>query len=147
MIPDLKWMIGQSIKEIEKKDYTWFFRLDDGTVIGTEDSWRLVGAERIVMTSEDHGQQFGHDSPVDAADIVKAETKGKALTHAEVDMKTGDLTLSIASTSLTFLCLSSGYEAWRITHGDLEYICTGGGTVVDAGKGKTSEPVAPPDLQ
>ncbi len=145
MIPDLKWMVGRSIKEIEKKDYTWFFRFDDGTVIATEDCWRLVGAGKLVVTSEDHGQQFGLDSPVNATDIVKAETNGKTVNNTEVDRNTGDLTLWIASNSLTFLCLSSGYEAWRITHGNFEYICTGSGKVVDTGKRKTSEPGAPPD--
>jgi hypothetical protein len=142
-MPDLRWMIGRSITEVEKKDYTWFFRFDDGTVIGTEDSWRLIVNAKIAITSEDHGHQFGHDTPVDAAGVVIAETNGKTVNRTVVDNTTGDLTLFLKSTFLTFLCLSSGYEAWRITHGDLEFICMGGGKVVKISNGKTSEPGAP----
>jgi hypothetical protein len=134
-------MIGRSITEVEKKDYTWFFRFDDGTVIATEDSWRLIANGRIAITSEDHGHPFGLDSPVDAAGVVKKETIGKTVNRTEVDKNTGDLTLFMESTFLAFLCLSAGYEAWRITHNDLEFICTGGGKVVEISRGKTSEQV------
>ncbi len=145
MIPDMKWMIGRSVTEVEKKDYTWFFRFDDGTVIGTEDSWRLIANGRIAITSEDHGHQFGLDSPVDAAAVVKAKTNGKTVGRTLVDNNTGDLTLFMESTFLTFFCLSAGYEAWRITHGETEFICKGGGKVVKISNGKTSEPGAEAD--
>jgi hypothetical protein len=131
MIPDMKWMIGRSITEVQKKDYTWFFRFDDGTVIGTEDCWRLIANGRIVITSEDHGHQFGLDSPVDAAGVVKAETNGKTVNRTVVDNNTGDLTLFMESTFLTFLCLSAGHEAWHITYTGLEFVCMGGGKVVE----------------
>lgn len=131
MIPYLKWMVGRSIQEIEKKDFTWFFRFDDGTVIATEDCWRLVSAGGIVVTSEDHEQQFGLNSPVNAADRVKSEMDGKTVAHVEVDRYTGDLTLAVPPMFLTFLCLSSGYEAWRLSHGDVEFVSTGGGKLVE----------------
>ncbi|HUL21010.1 MAG TPA: DUF6188 family protein [Thermodesulfobacteriota bacterium] len=137
----MKWMIGRSIAEVEKMDYTWFFRFDDGTVIATENCWRLVVATGIAVTSEDHGHQFGLATPLDAANVVKTKTNGKTINHAELDKNTGDLTLSMESTFLTFLCLSSGYEAWRITHGDLEFVCMGGGRVEQISRGKTSEQV------
>ena len=141
MIPDMKWMIGRSITEVEKTDYTWFFRFDDGTVIGTEDCWRLIANGRIVITSEDHGHQFGLDSPVDATGVIKAETNGKTVNGIEVDNNTGDLTLFMESTFLTFLCLSAGYEAWHMTHCEIEFICMGGGKVVEISRGKPSEQV------
>jgi hypothetical protein len=54
MTPDLNWMIGSSLVEVEKTDYTWFFSFDGGTVISTTDSsWRFVKAKGIVITSED----------------------------------------------------------------------------------------------
>lgn len=139
MTPDLKWMIGRSVVEVEKKDYTWFFWLDDGIVISTEDCWRLVTPTGITVTSEDHGQQFGLASPIDAADVARTETNGKIVNNSELDMSTGDITLSMESLSLTFFCMSSGYEAWHITRGDLELVCMGGGRVVEISKDRNSE--------
>jgi hypothetical protein len=139
MIPDLKWVIGRSVTEVEKKDYTWFFRFDDGTVISTDDCWRLGSTAGIVVTSADHGQQFGLASPINAADVVKTETNGKIVNNSELYKGTGDLSLSMESLSLTFFCLSSGYEAWHMTRGDLELVCMGGGRVVEISKDRNSE--------
>lgn len=127
MIPNLEWMIGLSIVAVEKKDYTWFFRLNDGAAIAATDSpWRLVTPKGIAITSEDHGHQFDLPNPVDAAEIVKPQALGRKIDNCEVDEKTGDLTLHMGSISLTVPCLSSGYEAWHVTHGSLEIVCTGG---------------------
>jgi hypothetical protein len=63
-------------------------------------------------------------------ELASAKTRRRTVDHAQVDRNTGDLTLGFGSVFLTFLCLSRGYEAWRLTHGSLELICTGGGKIV-----------------
>jgi hypothetical protein len=130
MIPDLKWLVGSSLTNIEKIDYTWAFRFGDGTVITTDGSpWRLVTETGVAVTSEDHGQQFGLPSSVDAAERLKTKAVGKTIDRAFVDSRTGDLTVAMGTSFLTFLCLSMGYESWHLTSGDLEFVCMGGGRV------------------
>jgi hypothetical protein len=130
MIPDLEWMIGSSLTDVEKTDYTWVFRFSDGTTITTTDSpWRLVGPEGILATSEDDGHQFGLPVPIDARQILRREAGGKAIENATVKETTGDLVLTMGQGSLEFLCLSMGYEAWHLTGANLEFVCMGGGRV------------------
>lgn len=131
MEPDITWLMGRRLAAIEKMDYSWFFRLDDGSVIATESTWRIVTRQGVVTTSEDHDQQFGLSAPVDAADVARKEIGGLAVTACNLDSRTGDLTLEFESVSLQFLCLSGGYESWRTTHGAQDLICTGGGKIVE----------------
>ena len=132
MIPNLKWMIGLSIVAVEKKDYTWFFRLNDGAVIAATDSpWRLVTPKGVAITSEDHGHQFGLPSPVDAAEIVKPQALGRRIDNCEVDKKTGTSSSTWDQFLLRSYVFSSGYEAWHLTHSSLEIVCTGGGKIVN----------------
>lgn len=128
---DISWLVGRRIAEIEKMDYTWFFRLDDGSVIATESTWRVVTPKGVAVTSDDHEQKFGLPSPLDAAAVAKDEIGKGAVTGAVVDSRTGDLNIEFGPASLHFLCLSSGYESWRSTHGHQDLICTGGGKIAE----------------
>lgn len=125
---ELKWIIGQRIKEMGKQDYTWFFDFDGGGSITTETTWRLVTAEGIKATSEDHGHKFGLPTPLDVIDVTKKAIGQETIKQYNVDPKTGDLLLYFDSNcELQFLNLSSGYESWHIVHGTQEIICMGGG--------------------
>ena len=57
--PHMTWLIGRTIKQVEKIDGSWCFVLDDASSIGTESPWRLVASGGIVVTSEDDGHPFG----------------------------------------------------------------------------------------
>ncbi len=127
MKPDMTWLVGRRVNEVEKKDYSWFFRLDDGSSIATESPWRLITADGIAVTSEDHGHQFGLPAPVDAAQVVKACIQDKTVERFELDDRTGDLCLHFGMTAIQFVTLSAGYEGWRTGHGDQQVICMGGG--------------------
>jgi hypothetical protein len=125
---DLKWLIGRRIKDIGKKDYTWFFDFEDGGSITTESSWRLVTVEGITATSADHGHKFGLPTPVDVIDVAKKTINQQTIKQYSLDSKTGDLFLYFDNNcEIQFLNLSSGYESWHIIYGAHEIICMGGG--------------------
>lgn len=144
MIPDLKWMIGLLLTEVQKVDYTWAFEFSDKTGITTESPWRLFGSKGIIATSEDHGHQFGLPIPVDVEQIMSTEVVGKAIENVILKETTGDLILAVGPNSIEFLCLSMGYESWHLTSTDLELVCMGGGKIVRY-REKASEPGAEPD--
>ena len=127
---DITWLVGRQFGQIEKMEWTWSLRLDDGSVIATESTWRLVTDQGVTVTSEDDGQQFGLPAPFDAASAVETELAGQTVSGFALDSTTGDLTIEFGSRRLQFLCLSSGYESWRLTHGAQDLICTGTGKVV-----------------
>ncbi len=127
---DLKWITGQRIKDMGKQDYTWFFEFDGSGSITTESTWRLVTAEGIKATSEDHGHKFGLPAPLDVIDVVKKTIDQQTIKQYNLDSKTGDLFLYFDNNcELQFLNLSSGYESWHIVHGAQEIISMGGGTL------------------
>jgi hypothetical protein len=128
MTIDLKWLIGNRVKELGKQNYTWFFDFDGGGNITTESTWRLVTADGIKVTSEDHGQKFGLPTPLDVVDVAKKTIEYQTINQYTVDPRTGDLILHFeGDCELQFLNLSSGYEAWHIVRGAKEIICMGGG--------------------
>jgi len=133
---DITWLVGRQFAQVEKMDYTWFLRLDDGSVIATESTWRLVTDQGVTVTSEDDGQQFGLPAPLDVASAVEKELAGQTVSGFGLDSITGDLTIEFESKRLQILCLSSGYESWRLTHGTQDLICTGGGNIVEFTQGK-----------
>lgn len=127
MTINLKWVIGNRIKELGKQDYTWFFAFDGGGSITTESTWRLITAEGIRATSDDHGQQFGLPVPFDGIDVVKKTIGQQTINRYNIEPRTGDLSLHFEDCALEFLNLSSGHESWHIVHGTDEIICMGGG--------------------
>ena len=126
--PDMTWLVGRTLKSVEKIDYSWLFVLDDGSSVGTESPWRLVTAQGIVITSEDDGHPFGLPAPVNAADRVTNTIGHNRISRFELRERTGDLVLYFAGdASIEFLNLSCGYDGWRTVHGRQEVICMGGG--------------------
>jgi hypothetical protein len=121
---------GARLQSVQKKDYTWFFGFTDSVRVTTESPWRLLFPDGIVVTSEDHGHQFGLPSPVDASAKVSMTLKKAPIRTSRIDASTGDLFLSFPDgTLLQFLQMSSGYEAWSLCVGDNTFICTGGGEI------------------
>ena len=119
---------GQFIVSLEKKDFTWFFSFSGSDVIATVSPWRLITPSGIIVTSEDHDQQFGLPAPVNTGGRVTKELGCDKISDLSHDPQTGDLFLRFSGDRyLQFLQLSCGYEAWRLYMGDLEYICMGGG--------------------
>jgi len=130
--PDLTWLVGRTLTKVQKDDYTWSFILDDGSGMFTEDTWRLIVAEGIAVTSEDDGHKFGLPAPVNAAERVTDTIGEKPIARFELRNRTNDLVLHFAGdVSIEFLNLSCGYDGWRTAHGQHEIICQGGGRLTE----------------
>jgi hypothetical protein len=124
-------IVGNELVSVERLDYSWFVGFGAGITVATEAHWRLIADGRIVVTSEDHGHQFGLPEPVDAAARLLARTRGHQSSGAAIDPSTGDLTIDfVERMQLQFLQTSLGYESWRLyVHGS-ETICGGGVQIV-----------------
>ena len=97
--------------------------------MATEAEWRLIKDGRIVVTSDDHGQQFGLPQPVDAAEELSSIV-GRTVDEAAISSTTGDLTIIFSGRAqLQLLQMSSGYESWRLFARDSQTICCGGGKI------------------
>jgi len=123
-------LIGRQLLSLEKKDFSWFFAFGPGVTLTTESPWRLLDQGRIVVSSEDHGHQFGLPAPVDAGLRVLSRAAGRTVEAASVASDSGDLILQFSGhVFLELLQLSSGYESWRLLVNGSESICMGGGSI------------------
>jgi len=128
---EVEQLVGQSLRSVEKKGYTWFFEFADDIAIATESPWRFMNAEAIVVTSEDHGHPFGLPTPVDAAERVLSGAAEQTVIAASIGRATGDLSIEFGHRlRLQLLQMSCAYESWRLHIRGSETICTGGGAIV-----------------
>ena len=58
--------VGKSLQSFEKMDRSWVFAFGESLSVSAEGLRRFVKAERIIVTSEDHQQQFALPSPFNA---------------------------------------------------------------------------------
>jgi Family of unknown function (DUF6188) len=121
-------LIGASLKSLEKKDYSWFFRFGESITIETESDWRCIADGHIVVTSSDHGQKFGLPAPVDAIAEIVPRISGRPVRAASIGEATGDLQIDFGDgLQLQFIQMSSGYESWHLMSPGFSIICGGGG--------------------
>ena len=121
-------LLGCALLSLEKKDYSWFFHFGERITIENESAWRFIADGHILVSSEDHGHQFGLPSPVDAVAETLSRTARRVVHTAFIDDVTGDLHLDFeGDMQLQFLQMSSGYESWRLSLPGAEIICGGGG--------------------
>jgi hypothetical protein len=139
MPEDLKSFVGASLESMETLDYSWFFRFGEPLLIATESPWRFITPDGIIVTSEDHGHQFGLPHPVDATERVMSRLAGLHVQSVSCDAKTGDLFVSFGERLyLQFLQLSCGYESWRAFTSEGQSICIGGGKIAYFPRAKNS---------
>jgi hypothetical protein len=114
-----------------RRENDWVLSLDNGAQVFIECLWRLVEAGRVQITSQDHDQQFGLPTPLDAAAEVNRRLAAKPVEQAKLQAGTLDLELHFEH-DLSFQIIpdSSGYEAWRARVPTAEFIATGGGEMV-----------------
>lgn len=104
--------------------------VSDGDVFIHTTFWRLVGSDRILVTSEDDRQQFGLPQPVDAAEEFNDALAKIRITDVGVDSVTGDLFISFPSYRLEIITRSMAYETWEIGRtgaGDTLFVGANGG--------------------
>ncbi|WP_340645784.1 hypothetical protein [Phenylobacterium sp.] len=125
---------------VEKREYDWTFAfggaqmsglaVSGGCVVVTETLWRLIDVDRVVLTSEDHGHQFGLPAPLDAQLEIRALLASAVVVTASVDPRTADIALTFDSGSrLEIISTSSGYESWQayFIDGDQDVALVGAG--------------------
>jgi Family of unknown function (DUF6188) len=133
MTCDLDWLIGRPLVEVIIQDGpSWGFRFGDGTEVRADSPWRLIRSGRIVLCSEDHGQRYGHSSPIEAAVTCRTMLGGAVVQTAKVRDGTRDIIIDFESGDrLEVIPLSSGFESWQIAApGGMITIAQGGGNLV-----------------
>ena len=124
----LGWLVGRRFQSLSRLEYGWVAVFDRDVKIVIECLWRLVQSDRIQVTSEDDGQQFGLPAPLDAAAEVNARIAEAVIEAVEVRQGLLDLTLHFSTGhSLQIVPDSSGYEAWNVSNGSKQFIALGGG--------------------
>ena len=128
IVSHFSWLVGRRFVRVERSDFDWQFHLDDDTIIVVECLWRLICTNRIRLTSEDDGHQFGLPAKLLAADELNTKLAHKEIERVELRDGTLDLRLTFASTlTLEIIPDSSGYEAWNVTGPQGSWIAVGGG--------------------
>jgi hypothetical protein len=128
---ELAWLVGHRCQSLFRREYDWVFAFDDDARLVVECLWRLVEFDRIRVTSEDDGHQFGLPAPVDAAAEVNRRLAGAAVEKVELRQGTLDLELQFSTGhALQIIPNSGGYEAWDLSGGKRQFIAVGGGELV-----------------
>jgi hypothetical protein len=126
-----KRMVGERLESVKRLDYDWDLRFDAGSSLMFQSVWRLVSEAAIEITSEDDGQKFGLETPIDAAAQLKAKIGNNRVSDVRIDSVTSDLTLHFGQhLRLEVVSTSSGYEAWSLHAKEVQIIGRNGDTVV-----------------
>jgi hypothetical protein len=133
MTDEIKWMIGKYISKVSfRKPEAWDFQFQGGGSISAECPWRILKDGHIVVSNEDHGQQYGLTEPIDAGHSATEMLVSNRISEVKVHAGTADLIVSFdQSKQLQILPISSGYESWQVN--DLNgnsIIAQGGGNIV-----------------
>ena len=131
-------VVGRSC-DVDRDDWTWSFVFGGGAAAGctiTATSWwRIISQNRIQLSVEDDGQQFGRPSPVIGLEQSRKLLSGSHAVDAIVTEVTSYLLVSFKDgTRLEIINSSSGYESWQANfrHKDDDVtLISGGGGLMD----------------
>ena len=129
---DLSWMVGRVIAEVSFHEPTlWSFIFGPEASIGVECLWRIVVHDRVVLTGEDHGQEFGLPTPVDATVKATELLSGRRVTSVELREATADIMIEFSGDlRLEVIPTSSAYEGWQLRDpSGVSYFAQGGGQI------------------
>lgn len=99
---------------LSRNEDNWSIQFGEHYALST-DSWRLLGAKSIIVTSEDHGHQFGLPAPVDAELRANDALVGYQVSGFELDTRTGDTSVRIGEALvLQIVTWSMAYETWQL---------------------------------
>ncbi len=112
---DLSLLLGHRLDDVVKHDFTWEFIFSERHRLQVESLWRLVVSGRLLVTSEDHGHQFGLPARVDCLSELRQQIIGATIENVRVRSGTIDITLDFGSERiLEVITTSAGYEAWQV---------------------------------
>ncbi len=113
---DLSWMAGRIITEVsfhEPKLWSFVFGLD--ARIDVECLWRVMEDGKVILTAEDHNQQFGLPNLINAATKAFELIADRQIKAAHLRDSTADLEIEFSGNMrLDIIQNSSGYESWRM---------------------------------
>jgi hypothetical protein len=130
---DISWIRGRAFAEVSfLAPASWSFRFGKGIEIRADCAWRVVVDGHIVLSSEDHGQQFGLPQPVNAELHCRSLIVRQTIQSADVRDDTRDILILFESGArLEIVPMSSGYESWQLAGPDgTQTIAQGGGNLV-----------------
>ena len=129
---DLSWMVGRGITHVLFHEPTpWNFSFGPEASIRVECLWRIIEHDRVVLTSEDHGHQFGLPAPVDSVAKSIALLTNRRITAVQLREATADILIKFTG-NLQFEVIqdSMGYESWELRDPlGASYFAQGGGQI------------------
>lgn len=113
-------LLGKRLEQVVKDESSWGFSFSGGLSLWVGCLWRLIVSGRIVITSEDHGHQFGLPAPVDCVDELRRQVGDSLITRADLRAGTVDIALDFGEiATLEVIANSAGYEAWVLNGPDV----------------------------
>ena len=116
MTNGLDWLLGRTTKSVEFLGRgSWRFRFGEKGEIQSYCPWRYILNGKIMLSSEDHGHEFGLPEPINA-EVACAELLAmEVIAYGEIRADSRDIVLVFESGArLEIIPLSSGYESWEI---------------------------------
>jgi hypothetical protein len=109
----------------------WHFTLGPDASISVEGLWRIIRHVRIVLTSDDHGRQFGLPAPIDAIAKSTELLAGRQIEAVQLREATADILIALTDgIRLEIIAASSGYESWQIRDpSGTQYFAQAGGQI------------------
>ena len=115
---------GDSLS-VQKSEAEWHFHIGSNLIVSGFSLWRLVGHDRLLVTGNDDGQQFGLLEPVSGEREFNKLVSGAEICGVTLSEVTGDLAFLLSNgLTLEILTFSSGYESWSISK-DGEFFAAG----------------------
>lgn len=134
MIPIKQQLLGRTIESftINERNHCGI-TISGGFTLCTESLVRYLGADGYFLTVEDHQQQFGLPSPIDAQKEIESRIKKKEIIDVSIDMGTGDLRISLTDGFIEAIATSSGYEHFQLEGPNSLMIGMGGKQTTEQG--------------
>jgi hypothetical protein len=126
---DFSWMAGRTFSGVRfDGSCRWFFSFEPNVGLWVDCPWRLVKNNRVVVSSEDHLQEYGLPAPLDALAIAQLLAL-QPIAQVQVREGIADICIELAGgIRLEAFPISTGYEAWGIMQASgVQVIALGGG--------------------
>lgn len=92
----------------------WEFKFENDNRLSSSDWWRIVSSDGVILTSNDHDQQYGLPEPIQAGAMAFRELRDSKVVGISIVAPTQDLHLEFENGKvLQILSSFSGYENWE----------------------------------
>jgi hypothetical protein len=129
---DFSWMVGRVLREVQRYGGgVWRFVFEKPEYIQTQCLWRIARDNRVILTNEDDGHQFGLPAPIDAAMKASEAFASKSIRTVVLREFTADMLIEfVGGLRLEIIPTSGGYESWEVRGpGAICHVAQGGGQI------------------